>query len=168
MFVGVRYGVTQVQIERLKAFFSHVIWAATTEKPRQPFENQPPPRHRIFQVGWSPNLPFTQQRLSILRSVRFCADAAEPPVTLELCAWALTKEVMGILRDLPAWPGVLDLCTCKWPLRPEQYAGLGEYVPTAFRSWWLGEHAAEGFVRAGAEGRRESEGLSRLEIIRHP
>ncbi len=78
------------------------------------------------------------------------ALAIEPPklfdfYKVELQGLPMTHKVMQALRGLPEWTETLDLSTCTWPLAACEYAQLAQCIPTAIRTWGLGDLAGPVF-----------------------
>ncbi len=73
-------------------------------------------------------LTLLQAQLTVLRAVR--PVQAGPAWKLRLVGWPLTREVMRALEGLPQWPCVLHIRDSQWPLEPDEYRTLAQYIPT--------------------------------------
>ncbi len=74
-------------------------------------------------------LTLLQAQLTVLRAVQV-HEQAMPSVRVQLVGWPLTREVMSALQGLPQWPCVLHIRDSQWPLEPDEYRTLAQYIPT--------------------------------------
>ncbi len=115
---------TQVDVPRLLRWLHHVQWKGhvksrtLTIRVDCPYEYTDEQAHVLL---------LTQ--LSILRAVRLCKEDM-PTVHLVLEGWPLTSEVMSALQGLPQWPCALHIKDSQWPLEPDAYRTLAQYIPT--------------------------------------
>ncbi len=139
------------QAAQLVTWLPHVRWAATT------FTLPTPGKSKGVHNA----------RMSVMRAVQFADPVAESVTDVVLRKWSLTRDAMDALQGLPEWGGVLDLRTCKWPLKASEYTHLGMCVPTSYIAWRLGETVPAARLKAICEGvneRRAGLELPRLEL----
>ncbi len=74
-------------------------------------------------------LALLQAQLQVLRAARRHSSVKYHPA-LSLEHWSMTRAVMQALQGLPQWPCAVHISTSQWPLEPNEYRSLAQYIPT--------------------------------------
>ncbi len=108
-------------MERLLQWVGGVVWSWRSEVT---VCAQCPPAYPADQA-----LTLLQAQLQVLHAIGpdMCPQKL---AVLRLRDWPMTRAIMQALQGLPQWPCAVHISTSQWPLEPNEYRSLAQYIPT--------------------------------------